>query len=128
MVIAVGALAGLCGCSGFERIDFVYDTSLPVDVLLSYEQIRIPEGVAIITQARPTAGDGLMARSTEIQLTPKDPGVLGVALALPEDFNDSSESAQWSFVLFGVKPGTTAVTVRIDGATEGEIPAFIDPQ
>lgn len=128
MIAAAGALAIMSGCSGFERIDFVYDTSLPVDVLLNDEQIRIPEGVAVITQALPTASDGVMARSTEVQLTSKDPGVLGIALALPEDFKDTDENAQWSFVLFGVKPGTTMVTVRIDGAMEGEIPAFVDPQ
>lgn len=121
-------LVSLSACSDFERIDFGFESTPPVDVVLTYEQIRIPEGVAVFTTARPTASDGLMSRDTKIQLNVADPSVLGVAVALPQDFDEETSSDLWSFVFFGAGVGETTVTVRIDGAVEGQIPAFVEGQ
>jgi hypothetical protein len=121
-------LAGSPACSDFERIDFGFESTPPVNVVLTYEQIRMPEGVAVITSARPMASDGLMSRDTEIQFNVADPSVLGVALALPESLDDSGSGDVWSFVFFGAGVGATTVTVRIDGAVEGTIPASVEAQ
>jgi hypothetical protein len=69
-----------------------------------------------------------MARETLVDLRSNDPSVLAIALALPEVLDASGENADWSFVLLGVKVGATTVTVRIDGAVEGEIAAVVEPQ
>lgn len=127
-VTAAFLLAAASGCSDFERIDFQYSADLPLDIRLTYEEIRLPTGVAVTTVARPMAGGSPMARSTKVELASADPTVLGVAFALPNEFGVSGESAGWTFVLYAVKAGSTEVTVRVDGEIKGEIPATILPQ
>jgi hypothetical protein len=121
-------VAALPACSDFERIDFGFESTPPVDVVLTYEQIRIPEGVAVFTTASPMASDGLMATDTEVQFNAADPSVLGVALALPENLDGGTSRDLWSFVFFGAGVGETTVTVRINGSVEGEIPASVEAQ
>lgn len=127
-VTAAFVLAAASGCSDFERIDFQYSADLPLDIRLTYEEIRLPTGVAVTTIARPMAGDSPMARGTKIELASANPAVLGVAFALPNELGVSGESAHWTFVLYAVKAGSTEVTVRVDGEMMGEIPATILPQ
>jgi hypothetical protein len=121
-------LSALCGCGDFDRIDFQFDSTPPVDVYVTFEEIRIPEGVAVITTARPMAGDSVMARETSVELKSTAPDVMGVAWALPPQLPDTSERPPWSFVLFGVAAGSTTVTVRIDGEERGEIPTIVEVQ
>lgn len=125
---AAACLGAVAGCSDFERIDFQYSPGLPLDIQLSYEEIRLPAGIAVTTIARPMASDGLMSRDTVVELTTGDPGVLGVAFALPNELGVSSENADWTFVIYAVKAGTTTVPVRIDGTEEGSIPVIVLPQ
>jgi hypothetical protein len=127
-VAAVFMLAALTGCSDFERIDFQYSADLPLDILVSYEEIRMPAGVAVTAVARPMADGGLMARDTLVELSSENPSVLGVAFALPNKLGTGTENADWAFVLFAVNAGSTEVTVRVDGETKGEIPVTILPQ
>jgi hypothetical protein len=127
-VAAVFMLAALTGCSDFERIDFQYSADLPLDILVSYEEIRMPAGVAVTAVARPMADGGLMARDTLVELSSENPGILGVAFALPNKLGTGTENADWTFVLFAVNAGSTEVTVRVDGETNGEIPVTILPQ
>lgn len=122
------SLVALSGCSDFERIDFVFDSSPPVDVIVTYDQIRIPEGVAVITTALPTAGDGVMSSDTSVLLNAEDSGVLGVAFALPQALEQGGDKAPWSFVLFGARAGSTKVTVRVDDAVKKDIPVVVEAQ
>jgi hypothetical protein len=69
-----------------------------------------------------------MARDTKVELASADPTVLGVAFALPNELGVGKENADWAFVLYAVKAGSTEVTVRVDGEMKGEIPASILPQ
>lgn len=124
--IAVGALSG-CS-SDFERIVFLSSVNPPVDVLVTFEEIRIPEGVAVITTARPMSESGVMARDTYIELKSADEGVMGVAWTLPQEIRDQSESESWDFVLFGVSAGSTTITVEVEGSAQAEIPAVVEPQ
>lgn len=125
---AVFMLAALSGCSDFERIDFQYSANLPLDISVSYEAIRLPAGVAVTTVARPMADGSLMARDTLVELASANPGVLGVAFALPNELGVSTENADWTFVLYAVSAGSTEVTVKVDGAEEGAIPVTVLPQ
>lgn len=121
-------LSALSGCSDFERIDFQYSANLPLDIRVSYEEIRLPAGVAVTTVARPMADGSLMSRDTLIELTSANPGVLGVAFALPNELGVSTENADWTFVLYAVSAGSTEVIVKVDEAEEGAIPVTVLPQ
>lgn len=121
-------LTVLSGCSDFERIDFQYSHDLPLDIRISYEEIRLPSGVAVTAVARPIADGSLMSRETVVELASENPGVLGVAFALPNRLGVSTENADWTFVLYAASAGSTTVTVRVDGDVEGEIPATVLPQ
>ena len=74
--------------------------------------------------------DELMDRETVVRLVSDDPSVLGVQSTLNEANVDASddELANWSFVVFGVKAGSTHVTVYIDDERQAEIPAVVEPQ
>lgn len=124
----LGALALLTGCSSFERLDFVVDATPPLAVVVTYDEIRIPEGIAVITTARPMAGDGVMSSDTKVELRSADPEVLGAAFALPQQIVEGSDDTPWTHVLFGVRAGSTTVTVRVDGEVKKEIPAVVEPQ
>lgn len=121
-------LTALTGCSDFERIDFQYSADLPLDILVSYEEIRLPTGVAVTAVARPMADGSLMARDTLVELSSENPGILGVAFALPNELGTGTENADWTFVLYAVNAGSTEVTVRVDSEVKGEIPVTILPQ
>jgi hypothetical protein len=127
-IALVGALAGLAGCSSFDHLEFVLDSTPPLEVVVTYDEIRIPEGVAVIATARPTAEDGVMSSDTKVQLRTADPAVLGVALALPQALDEGGDDAPWTHVLLGVRAGSTAVIVTVDGDEKKQIPAHVEPQ
>ena len=127
-VALLGTLASLAGCSDFERLDFVFVSTPPLAVTVTYDQIRIPEGIAVIATARPMAGDAVMDSDTKVDLRSADPGVLGVAFALPQVLDEGSDDIPWTHVLFGVHAGSTTVTVRVDDDVKKEIPAVVEPQ
>ena len=120
---ALASLAALTGCSGFDRLDFTFESAPPDNATVSYTDIRIHSGIAVGVIARPMDGNDEMDSDTLVQLESKNPAVLGVNPAVREDPDDPPK-----FVLFGVSAGSTSVLVRIDGETQGEIPANVDAQ
>ena len=128
LLLSAVALTTLSGCADFDHVEFVLDGTPPVAAVVTFEEIRLPEGVAVLTTARPMTDSGVMSRDTVIELKPTDERIFGVAWALPHELDEETERASWSFVLFGAAPGSTTVNVRIDGTYEAEIPALIEPQ
>lgn len=129
ILLVAAALAGLSGCSSDYRIDFTYNSSPPDGAIISFDSIRIHEGIAVGVEAQPMDDDELMDRETFVRLVSDDPSVLGVQSTLSKaDVDASDDLANWSFVIFGVKTGSTRVTVYIDDELEGEIPAVVEPQ
>lgn len=126
--LAAVALAGLTGCSGFDRLDFIYSSAPPDGAAITYEGISLHAGIALGVEARPMDGDEVMDTDTRVELTSDNPGVIGVSPALPEDDVDDDEVYNWKFVIYGVGAGSSSITVTIDGEIEGEIPATISPQ
>jgi hypothetical protein len=122
-LVAAMSLAALTGCSGFDRIDFTFESAPPDNATVTYTDIRIHAGIAVGVLARPMDGNDEMDEDTDVVLESRNPSVLGVSRAVQEDEDDPPK-----FVLFGVSPGSTVVTVRIDGNVEGEIPANVDAQ
>jgi hypothetical protein len=120
-------LAWLPGCSANYSVSFDYNSAPPDDALIDGQQIRIHEGIAVGVDAHPVEDGELMDTQTLIHLESEDPGVLGIASAISPDAEER-EGVNWSFVIFGVKAGSTSVTVFIDGEREVEIPAVVDPQ
>jgi hypothetical protein len=127
-ILFCGAAGLLGGCSPFERIDFVLESTPPAAAVVTYDEIRIPEGIAVITTARPMSSDSLMSTDTRIQLSAADPQVLGVAFALPRQLDEGSEDPTWTYVLSGNRAGSTKLVVQIDGAVKKEIPAIVQAQ
>lgn len=128
-VAITGALAAfVAGCSGFDRLDFVYESAPPDDAIVSFEGIEIHAGIAVGVEARPVDGDEIMDEDTQVELDSRNPGVLGIAPAQPDEDVDNDDKYNWKFVVFGVGPGTTQVVVTIDGEIEAEIPAVVQEQ
>lgn len=125
-IAAALVLAGATGCSGFDHLDFTFKSAPPDGATVTFEHIQIHEGIALGVTARPMDGSDTLDESTVVQLESRDPGILGVGPGLPDD--DDEDTANWSFVIFGAKAGTTTITVRIDNDLEGEIPATVEPQ
>ena len=120
---ALASLAVLTGCSGFDRLDFTFESAPPDNATVSYADIRIHSGIAVGVIARPMEGNDEMDSDTLVQLESKNPAILGVNPAVREDPDDPPK-----FVLFGASAGSTTVVVRIDGETQAEIPANVDAQ
>lgn len=120
MLFAFAALAALsAGCAPeFDHLEFSNRTSPPVGVTVAYDSIRVTEGIAVGVDAIPFAGSHEMDEETTVELRSDDTSVLGVDPALD----------RWSFVVYGVNHGSTKVTVVIDGAVSGSIPAIVEPQ
>jgi hypothetical protein len=130
-VLAAAALAaGLLGCSGFDRLEFYYESAPPDGAVVSFESISIHEGIAVGVEARPIDGDEVMDEETVVELDSRNPGILGVARSEPDDGDDDddAEVGDWKFVIYGVSPGTTQVVVTIDDEIEAEIDATVEAQ
>jgi hypothetical protein len=128
--VAVAGLATTLGCGGFDELEFTYNSVPPDNATVSFDGIFIHEAVAVGVTARPLDGGEVMADDTRVELVSQNPGVLGVAfVARPRDPADTDGTeGSWDFVIWGVQPGQTVVTVRIDGENEAEIPATVERQ
>ena len=127
--LALAALGGAAGCGGFDRLDFQYKSAPPDGATVSFDQIRIHEGIAVGVKALPYDGNDLMDEETLVELDTANPGVLGVGRGVEDaDFDADDECANWNFVLYGAGEGTTELTVRIDEDLEARIPVFVEPQ
>jgi len=126
-VALASPLGLLTGCAGFDHIEFSVSSS-PVNVTVTNNEIRIPEGVAVVVKARPMTTDDVMSSDTEVKLLAGNPVFLGVSFAFPDSGSSESSEAQWSFVLSGVHVGTTTLSVQVDDEVEREIPAVIVAQ
>lgn len=129
-VVAALAVA-LGGCTSFDELDFTYRSVPPagLTVDVSFDQIRIPEGVGVGVVARPL-DDGIeMEVDTEVDLESKNPGVLVVGRSQANELEEEDEGKEnWSFLLYGASAGSTEVAVRIDGELVARIPATVDAQ
>jgi len=127
----LGLAFGGIGCGGIDTVDFEFRSAPPDNAIVTFEQIRLHEGVAVGVRAIAICGDEPVDEETRIELISRNPGVLGIgpAPASPGDPEyDDDDAGNWNFVLFGASPGTTAVTVMIDGDPEADIPVSVDPQ
>jgi hypothetical protein len=98
-------------------------------VSISFDQISIPEAIAVGVIARPLDDGDEMDEKTEVVLESKNLAVLGVGPGQPNDFEINQEGTEnWTFVIFGVSAGSTEVAVRIDGTLEARIPATVIAQ
>jgi hypothetical protein len=118
---------GALGCGGFDHLEFSYRSASVDNQTVSFNEIRIHEGIAVGVIATPMDGNDPMAKGTKVELASEDSGVLGVAPASPKEPLEKGE-ANWNFVIFGVKPGRTYVNVDINGEGQGRIPAEVEPQ
>ena len=127
--LAVIALAGVTGCSGFDRLDFTFKSAPPDSAQVTFQQIRIHEGIALGVTARPMDGSEQLDEDMVVELESKNPAVIGVAPGLPDfDPEEEEDRANWSFVIFGASAGTAVIEVRIDGDVEAQIPATVEAQ
>jgi hypothetical protein len=128
-LIGILALASMTGCSSFYSLEFVYESGPPDNAVVSFDEIRIHEGIVVGVTARPLEDAELMDSETVVRLVTDDPTVLGVAQAFdPEYDSDDEDEANWSFVVYGAKAGSTSLFFYIDDDLQGEIPAVVDPQ
>ncbi len=112
-ILALGAVA--CGPS-YDQTDFNFRTSPPVPVSITNDRFTVTEGIAVGFIALPMSGSKEM--EGEFRLETSDSTILGV----------SRGTADRSFVVWGVAPGTTTVRVRLDGEVEAQIPATVTAQ
>jgi hypothetical protein len=119
----------MTGCSDVYTLAFSYESGPPDNAVVSFDEIRIHEGIIVGVTARPLEDDEPMDTETTVRLVTDDSSVLGIAEGLFDgDAERDDEDANWSFVVYGAKAGSTSVTVYIDGERQGEIPAVVEPQ
>jgi hypothetical protein len=129
MPIALLVMVTAAGCGGFDRLDFQYKSAPPDGATVSFDQIRIHEGIAVGVKALPYEGKDLMDEDTLVELDTANPGVLGVGRGIQDvDWDGDDERSNWNFVIFGAGAGSTEVTVRIDGDLEARIQAVVESQ
>lgn len=130
--LAAALLGGASiGCGGIDTVDFEFRSAPPDNAIVTFEQIRIHEGVAVGVRAIPICGDEPVDEETRIEMISRNPGVFGIGPGVPQETDpeyDDPDYGNWNFVLFGASPGTTAVTIIIDGEPEADIPVSVDPQ
>lgn len=127
-IALLGALASLAACDSFDHLEISLNSTPPVPVVVTYDQIKVPEGVAVIATTRPMSDTGVMSTDTEVQLNAVDSDVLGVSFALPFEAASESSGPQWTFVLMGLRVGSTTLNVRVDGDEKKQIPVTVDAQ
>ncbi len=112
--------AGLAGCApGFDHLEIKIDTLPPLAVSVDPTNVELPVGIAVGITATPfdTSGDK-MDSDVVLNLVPKNQKVLAVETSLDDR----------SFVLFGVGPGTTSISVQVDHESRTDIPATVKLQ
>ena len=111
---------GLAGCTpDFDRLEIKIDTLPPLAVSVEPTNVFLPAGIAVGITATPfdTSGDE-MDSDVVLDLVPKNQAVLGVEASLDDR----------SFVLFGVGPGTTSISVQVDHESRTDIPVTVKLQ
>jgi hypothetical protein len=124
----VVAVAGSLGCDSFSHIEFRQRTSPPLETSLAFEGITIHAGTTVAAVAVPMDDDEQKEDETIVELEAINSGVLGVSRTAEGADEDAPPHTRWTFVLWGVAPGTTSVIVRIDEEEEAEIPATVVEQ
>lgn len=120
--LAMMALAGsaLVGCTpDFDHVELALVTLPPLAVSVGERNVDMPVGVAVGVIATPfdTSGEK-MDDDVVLDLISESEGVIGVEPSVDER----------SFVLFGVGPGTTKISVEIDHLERAEIPVTVKLQ
>ena len=120
-------LLAATGCGGFDHLDMEPRSSPPAGVILSSDEIRLFEGIAVGFAAHPMEDShDAMDEETVVRLEAGNSSIFQVAEA-PRD-EDEGDEAPYEFVLWAVAPGESSLGVFIDGDFETEIPVRIDPQ
>lgn len=116
---AVLALSTLAGCGPqFDHLDFAPHTTPPLSVSLLSTGITLPEGIAVAVTPIAMAG-GERMDDVRVELISSDGSVLGV---------DRAEEGEGDYVIYGIRAGSTRVSIFIDGSAEGTLPATVTPQ
>ena len=116
------ALAGsaLVGCTpDFDHVELDLVTLPPLAVAVGDRNVDMPVGVAVGVIATPFDTNGEeMDDEVVLDLISENQGVIGVETSVDDR----------SFVLFGVGPGTTTISVEIDHLKRTEIPVTVKLQ
>jgi hypothetical protein len=116
------ALAGsaLVGCApDFDHVELDLVTLPPLAVSVGQRNVDMPVGVAVGVIATPFDTNGeKMDDDVVLDLISENEGVIGVETSVDER----------SFVLFGVGPGTTTISVEVDHLKRTEIPVTVKLQ
>ena len=120
-LVFLGLLGGaLVGCApDFDHLEMTIDTTPPLAVSISPTDVAVPVGIAVGVTATPfdTSGEK-MDTDVVLALIPRNQQVIGVEASLDDR----------SFVVFGVGPGTTSITVEVDHQRQLEIPVTVKLQ
>ena len=115
-------LAGsaLVGCTpDFDHLEVELVTVPPLSVAVGPTNVELPVGVAVGVTAKPFDTEGEeMEDDVVLSLIPLNASVIGVETSIDER----------SFVLFGVGPGTTSISVEVDHLKRFEIPVTVKLQ
>lgn len=122
MGLLLMGLAGsaLVGCSPeFDHLEIELETVPPLSVSVGPTNVDLPVGVAVGLTATPFDTNGeQMEDDVVLALVPKNASVIGVETSIDER----------SFVLFGVGPGTTSISVEVDHQRRFDIPVTVKLQ
>lgn len=122
MALAMMALAGsaLVGCTpDFDHVELELVTLPPLAVAVGERNVDMPVGVAVGVIATPFDTNGEeMDDEVVLDLISENQGVIGVETSVDDR----------SFVLFGVGPGTTTISVEVDHLKRTEIPVTVKLQ
>lgn len=122
VALVVLGIAGsaLVGCvPDFDHLEVTLDTTPPLSVSVGSSNIRLPVGVAVGVTATPfdTTGEE-MDSDVVLALIPRNEDVLGIDPSIDDR----------SFVIYGVGPGTTTVSVEVDHLSRFDIPVTVKLQ
>jgi hypothetical protein len=123
MVLVMMAFAGsaLVGCTpDFDHVELELVTTPPLPVSVGQRNVDLPVGVAVGVIATPfdTNGEKMDDDDVVFDLISDNEGVIGVETSVDES----------SFVLFGVGPGTTTISVEVDHLKRSDIPVTVKLQ
>ena len=120
-LVVMGFAGGaLVGCTpDFDHLEITVDTAPPLLVSVNPTNIDLPVGVAVGITATPfdTAGEAMDA-DVELALIAGNTSVVGVDPSIEDR----------SFVIYGVGPGTTTISVQVDHRSRSEIPVTVKLQ
>jgi hypothetical protein len=119
-ITLVFAAIGAAGCGpDFGSLSFAKRTSPPAETVIDFDGIEIRVGIAAGVIVTPLDDDGdQMDEETTVDLNATDTKVVGVDPVLEPG----------SFVIYGVSPGNTTISVEVDGSHEANIPVTVTLQ